>query len=543
MELPSSGVHELFLDALDRAPDRVFLRHVTRHGERCRTFREVAGAIARIVERLRAIGVEPGDRAVVYSDAVVPSIHFMLGCAFAGVAFAPLAPTFPPETARRVQQRLEAKVVFTTRDQVARLRAIGIRALCDGGAGDGDGFDLACPPGAGDRELLRACRREGTAEEPYIILFTSGTTGEPKLPIRRHRAATLGARWFREGFGLAADARERVLLCSSLTHGLGQLVFGFGLHLGAELCIPEVIEGDVALDQVQQLDPSIACVHPRVILSLHRQHLARGGPPRSRFFGPSLRLLRTAGWNIDPELQHMLAAQGIDVGEWYGVTEASLVAMTPRGGWRPGQIGPVCPGVELRIGPDGEVLVRSPLQMAGYYGDASISREKLTADGFVRTGDLGELGPDGALRLIGRKIEILNALDGSNIAAAPIEDLILALPWVEQAVVLGTARPYLTALIAVRDAPSSSEPDGFLGDRTCPALYDRARRDLTAINSRLESVAQVRACALFGRRFGANLYFELKLSGKIRRDRGGIDTAYRARIEALYAMPDPGSSR
>ena len=534
MELPCAGVHELFLDALHRAPDRVFVRDLTRHGEHCRTFREVAGAIARIVERLRAIGVEPGARAVVYSDAVVPSIHFMLGCAFAGVAFAPLAPTFSPEAVRRVQQRLEAKVVFATADHVARLRAIGIRALCDGDAGGDDALDLACPPGAGDRELLRACRREGTAEEPYVILLTSGTTGEPKLAVRNHRAAVLGARWFREGFGLAADARERVLMCSTLTHGLGQLVLSFGLHLGAELCVPEVIEGDVALDQVQQLDPSIVCVHPRVILSLYRQHLARGGPPRSRFFGPSLRLLRTAGWNIDPELQHMLAAQGIDVGEWYGASETSLVAMTPPGGWRAGEIGPVCPGTELRLGPDSEMLVRSPLQMMGYYGDAALTREKVTADGFVRTGDFAELGPDGALRLVGRKTEIANMLDGTNIAVAPIEDLIRALPWVEQVVVVGTARPYLAALITVRDAPPSSEPDGFLGERASPALYDRARRDLAAVNARLGSVAQVRAFALFGRRFGAHLYAELKLSGKVQCNRGGIDAAYRARIEALY---------
>jgi len=535
-------VHELFLDALDRAPERVFVRHLTRHGEHRRTFREVAGAIAQIVERLRAIGVEPGARAVVYSDGVVPSIHFMLGCAFAGVAFAPLAPTFSPEAVRRVQQRLEAKVVFATGDHVARLRAIGIRALCDGDAGGDDALDLACPPGAGDRELLRTCGRDGTAEEPYVILLTSGTTGEPKLAVRTHRAAVLGARWFRDGFGLAADARERVLLCSALTHGLGQLVLAFGLHLGAELCVPEVIEGDVALDQVQQLDPSIVCAHPRVILSLYRQHLARGGPPRSRFFGPSLRLLRTAGWNIDPELQHMLAGQGIDVGEWYGASETSLVAMTRPGGWRAGELGPVCPGVELRLGPDGEMLVRSPLQMKGYYGDAALTRDKLTADGFVRTGDFAELGADGALRLVGRKSEILNMRHGTNIAAVPIEDLILALPWVEQAVVVGTARPYLAALIVVRDAPPSSEPDGFLGERASPAPYDRARRDLAAVNARLEPVAQVRAFALFGRRFGADLYAELKLSGKIRRNRDGIDAGYRARIEALYHLPDPGPS-
>jgi long-subunit acyl-CoA synthetase (AMP-forming) len=529
------GIHELFLQALERGPDQIFLRHVTRHGERRRSFREAAAAIARIVDRLQAMAIGRAARAVVYADAVSPSIHFMLACAFAGLPFAPLAPTCSVEVARKLQQRLAARIVFTTHDHAARLRAAGIRALCDGGAaGDDDALDLWCTPRDGDLEILRACCRGRSSDEPYVILFTSGTTGEPKLPVRSHLAASLAAQRYREALGPAAEPRDRLLLCSTLTHGLGQLVLAFGLHLGAELCIPEVLEGHVSLDQVQQLDVNIACVHPRVIQSLYRQHLARGGAPRSRFFGPSLRLLRTAGWSIDPELLHMLAAQGIDVGEWYGSSETSLVAMTPHRGWRPGAIGPVCPGVEVHLAPDGEILVRSPVQMAGYDGDAALTRATLTADGFIQTGDLGELGGDGVLRLVGRKTEILNMLDGTNIAAAPIEDLLISLPWVELAVLVGAARPFLVALVTVRDAPPSSEPDGFLGEWTWPDLYDRARRDLAAINARLDPSAQIRTFALFGKRFAAQLYAEVKL-GKIRRDRSGIDTAYRARIEALYA--------
>lgn len=536
-------VHELFLEALERGPDRIFVRRAAGGDEICSSYREVAAAIACTVGRLRALGIRRGDRAVVYAGAVVPSIHFMLSCAFAGVAFAPLAPAFSPEAVRRLQQRLDARVVFTTRDQVARLRAIGIRALHDGAgddagddAGDEAALELSPPPRAGDLELLRACCEGRTSDEPYVILSTSGTTGEPKLPVRRHLAFTLPARHYREALeaGIAAEPRERLLLCSGLTHGLGQVVLALGLHTGAELCVPEAIEGAVSLEQVQRLDPSIVCVHPRVIQALHRQHLARGGEPRARFFGPRLRLLRTGGSTIDPELLQALAAQGIDVGEWYGSSETAVVAITPRGGWRPGEIGPVCPGVEVRLGPDGELLVRSPAQMTGYHGDEPLSRDAVTADGFILTGDLGALGAGGALRLVGRKKEILNAPDGTNIAAAPIEDLIVSLPWVEQAVLVGSGRPFLAALIAVRDAPPPCEADGFLSERAHPGLYGRARGDLDAINARLEAIEQIRSFALFGERFDARLYAEVG-NGKIRRDRGGLDAAYRARIEALYA--------
>jgi long-chain acyl-CoA synthetase len=244
-------------------------------------------------------------------------------------------------------------------------------------------------------------------------------------------------------------------------------------------------------------------------------------------------LLRTGGSPIDPELLHTLAAQGIDVGEWYGSSETAVVAITPRGGWRPGQIGPVCPDVEVRLAPDGEILVRSPAQMTGYYGDEQLTRDAVTADGFILTGDLGELGKGGALRIIGRKKEILNAPDGTNIAAAPLEEALLSLPWVEQAVLVGSSRPFLAALIVVRDASPSSETDGFLSEPASPRLHDRARADLGAINARLEPIEQIRAFALFGRRFDAGLYSDVGL-GKIRRHRAAIDLAYRARVEELY---------
>jgi long-chain acyl-CoA synthetase len=247
-------------------------------------------------------------------------------------------------------------------------------------------------------------------------------------------------------------------------------------------------------------------------------------------------LLRTCGSPIDPELLRALAAQGVDVGEWYGSSETAVVAITPRGGWRAGEIGPVCAGVELRLGPDREILVRSAAQMAGYHGDASLTRDALTADGFIRTGDLGALTTAGALRLIGRKKEVLNAPDGTNIAAAPVENLIVSLRWVEQAVLVGNSRPFLSALISVRDGPPSSEPDGFLGEPAHRDLYDRACGDIEAINARLEPIEQIRSFALFGKRFDLRLYAEVGI-GKIRRDRDAIDMTYQARIDALYPPP------
>ena len=121
----------------------------------------------------------------------------------------------------------------------------------------------------------------------------------------------------------------------------------------------------------------------------------------------------------------LLVKQGIDVGEEYGSTEAGLVVMTPFGAWRPGFVGKVLIGAEVKIAEDRELLVRSVGRMVGYLHDEEANRNTFTPDGFCRLGDFAEIDADGFVRLLGRKKEVLNAPDGTNVSAVQLESLIL----------------------------------------------------------------------------------------------------------------------
>jgi long-chain acyl-CoA synthetase len=196
-------------------------------------------------------------------------------------------------------------------------------------------------------------------------------------------------------------------------------------------------------------------------------------------------------------------------------------------------VGRLLPDVEAKIADDGEILVRSPRSMKGYSG----TTEAMPAhDGFLATGDLGEISADGWVRLLGRKREILNAPDGTNVSAARIERLLGSLPWVQQCVAIGDQLPFIAALVVMKDGPTSSHPDGYLAETEHPEIYARAASDIESVNSDLERVEKIRAFALFSRPIDGALYHYTR-TGKTVVRRGAINAEYTHRIQQLYARP------
>jgi long-chain acyl-CoA synthetase len=204
------------------------------------------------------------------------------------------------------------------------------------------------------------------------------------------------------------------------------------------------------------------------------------------------------------------------------------------GQWRPGYVGKPLPGAEFRLAEDGELLVRSPGRMLGYLDDEQSTRAAYTDDGFFKFGDFVEVDADGHVRIRGRKKEVLNAPDGTNIYAAYIEGRIASLPWVDQVVVVGDQKPYLAALIVIKDQVDSPEHDGYLVDSDHARLHDRARADLATLNEKLEPVEVVKRFALFAKQFPTDLYSVTAALGKVKLKRAEILASYAARINALY---------
>ncbi len=235
--------------------------------------------------------------------------------------------------------------------------------------------------------------------------------------------------------------------------------------------------------------------------------------------GGNLRVVISGGAPLSVEVAEWFEAVGIHVCEGWGLTETCAPAtLNPESARRLGTVGPPLPGVELRLADDGEVLVRGPGVFAGYHADPEATAAALDAEGFFRTGDLGVLDEAGYLRITGRKKEIIVTAGGKNIAPANIEKALEGGP-VEQAMVVGDARPYLVALVV---------PSSEAGREPAAAV---ARR-VAAVNARLAPFETVKRFALLDRPFsveGGELTPTLKLRRSVVAER------HAALIEALYA--------
>ena len=312
---------------------------------------------------------------------------------------------------------------------------------------------------------------------------------------------------------------------------------------GTQVCLSESVETVVA--DIAEVHPThLSCV-PR----FYEKILASCGSPdpavtsrRLRdVFGPRIRFLGAGGAKLPLSIEQTLLAAKLPILPGYGLTESAPVLSFNRTYFsKPGTAGKVLPGVEIEIAPDGEVLARGPNIMLGYWKNPEATAETLR-DGWLHTGDLGTLDADGFLTITGRKKELLVLSNGKKAIPTHIEGLLVADDCIDQAVVYGEGRHFLTALIVphwdnlrraiadcgLRIADSMSEDDLTRH----PAVRDELQKRVT---SRLADVAgyeQVKRFLVLPRPFTVAAG-ELTVSLKMRR--GVIFAKYHAELEALY---------
>lgn len=533
----------LFADAAAAYPARTFLRRLAGGREERTTYRDALPRVAATCDALRALGLAAGDPVVLHLEDQVELLYFLLSAAACGLIAVPVPPIFSTEMVARTVARVRARGVFSTLEHAPRLIAAGIEPLC---------FTDGAPP-AGVRALptrgarppadaLAALRRLGaghTWSDPYIILSTSGTTSEPKLVVRPHTSVTSLAVYMALGLRAEDEPPQRVLVASGLNHGIGQANLALALYLAAEQAMPAHLEAEVQLDEIRRLDPTYVYCHPRVVNAMMQAQRERAEGERAPLFGPGCRTVRFGGGPSTPELRRTLSEQGLDVGEIYAASETGSIAMTSRGSDRMR----VLPDVDVRISEQQEILVKTERGMTGYHQAVPRPPESFTEDGFYRTGDRGALEADGTLVFLARERDVLNTQSGANVNPVWIEGLLEVLPWVRQVVLVGDRRPWLAALIVLPEGEVDGEAgvaaaagDGYLDPAAHPAAYARARRELDALNARLEPVERIRGLALFARPMPGEMYATVS-AGKTRRDRAAVGARYAPRIEALYAAP------
>ena len=162
------------------------------------------------------------------------------------------------------------------------------------------------------------------------------------------------------------------------------------------------------------------------------------------------RFLVSGAAPVHPDLLRWFDGMGLPIAEVYGQTEdCGVTTLNPPGGIRIGTVGPAVPGVEVRIGADGEILVRGANVSPGYYAEPAATEELIDEDGWMHTGDLGSIDADGYLTITGRKKDLIINSSGKNISPQEIETRLRFEPLVSQAIVVGDGRPYLTALLTL----------------------------------------------------------------------------------------------
>lgn len=511
-EPPPRRLADVFLDAVDAAPEQTAIHR--RHGETSSrtSYRELACRVAAMIEALDRRGLGAG-RVVCILDDVFDGVHFGIASAHTGHVAVPLDPRSSRAAALRLIERTDAVAVLTRPEHFAALGELPVpRLVCS---------ELVAEPidFAAARALLET--RKAAFDSLHVIQPTSGTTGEPKLMLRTQRPFLRMGRLWRFAHADPTPAHQRRIMVHPLTHGTGVMDLWSGLAARGELCLPARPNVEASLAEIRALDPHVLTMVPRILRALHRQQLAAGEPAEARLFGPSARVLSFGGAPCEPELQELVTSQGVEVVEVYGTSETGILVMPPPGQRRPGWAGKILDDVDIKLDPDGELLARTPVMMEGYLGDDEQTSAARDDDGFYRTGDYAELD-DGWVKILGRKKDVFNTPTGNNIFPARMEGMLEHISGVQQAVLIGDARPFLTALVAL-------EPGVDIA---------AIAREVRAINARLEDEERIRRLYVIEHALGTDLYRPVG-HGKVRRERKQIEERFADAVAALYAMVAP----
>ncbi len=366
---------------------------------------------------LQAAGVKRGDRLALIADTSARWLIAYLAALRAGLVVVPVNPAYTAgEIGRIVRNAEPSAAVVENTDHAACV------SEATGGAANVTELDLDLPDGGTDElEPL-------SGEDPALLIYTSGTTGEPKGALLSH--ANLLASATAVGLAWRWQPDDRLLLSLPLFH-----VHGLGVGFNGALCAGAAVElrekfdpGDVA----QRATDGITLFFG---VPAMYQRLASEGATKAL---SGLRLLVSGSAPLPATLAHEIERQAGQLPlERYGMTETVMLTSNPYDGERkPGTVGFPLPGVQCKLADDGEVLVKGPNVIAGYYEQPEANAEAFTVDGWFRTGDLGQLDDDGYLTLVGRSKELI-ITGGYNVYPREVEEVLGGHPDVSEVAVVG----------------------------------------------------------------------------------------------------------
>jgi long-chain acyl-CoA synthetase len=556
------------------------------------SYPELRASVREIAKGLMAIGVATGDRVAILSNTRVEWTLADLGAMAAGAVVVPVYQTNSPEECAYVLEHSGSTTIFCEdAEQVAKLRVVrgGLPELGQiivfvGEVEDTITLAQLREGGAeiSDEQLAERANTPGP-DDTATIVYTSGTTGPPKGCMLTHSNLRSDVEMVRKRVGFT-HGDEVVYIFLPLAHVLSRIVQLIVLDAGAVLAYwhsdPKRIVADVGEIAPTHL-PSVPRVFEKIYTAATSRVEAEGGPKEKLFwwavgvgrkvrererkggknglvldaqykladklvlhkvrdlFGGRIKLALTGAAPIDVDILSFFHACGVWVLEGYGMTETSAVAtLNTIEEHRLGTVGKPLPGCIVRIADDGEILMSGPNIFAGYYRDEASTKATLTDDGWLRSGDLGEVDADGYVSITGRKKDLIITSSGKNVSPSNVEQALQLSRWVSQAVVYGDRRPYLTALLTLDpDELKALAAKVGASDSSAAALADnkdvRAEIQLGVdeANKRFARIEQVKRFAILERDLTQE-NGELTPSLKIKRN--VVYERYADRFKALY---------
>jgi long-chain acyl-CoA synthetase len=449
-------------------PEAVFLTQPYGGGKvRDWTWGQSAAEIRRIAEWLKAQKWEPGSRVAILSRNCAWWIMADLAIWMAGHVTVPIYPSLKAQSIRQILEHSEAKACFLGATDDADATEAGIPAgvtcvrLPTAAPNDWPTWEVLV---TANRPISGNPTRAG--DELATIIYTSGTTGTPKGVMHSFNALGYDAKVLAELIKL--NEKERVLSYLPLAHIVERAgMEGTAVYLGYHVFFSEGI--DTFLTDLARARPTIFLSVPRLLLKFQQGVFAK--IPERKLE----RLLRIPILNraVRKRVLHKLGLDtvinaacgaaplpteillwyrklGLNLAEGYGMTETLITHLPAPGSVRPGYVGHAVPGVEAKLSEDQELLIRSPMNMLGYYKNPEVTKACFTADGFFRTGDLARIDADGQLKIVGRLKEQFKTSKGKYVMPTPIESQLLAHPVVDACCLMGAgmAHPFAVVLLA-----------------------------------------------------------------------------------------------
>jgi long-chain acyl-CoA synthetase len=592
METSAQTLAQILEQQARRYGSRVFLRDKSNRHWRDHSWSIIADRAARLRAGFHKMGIKSGDRVAILCDNSPEWVIVDMAALGLGAIVVPLYTTGSAEETRHVLTDSGARLLaLDSTQRLDKLRGLGALPALEAiiltnqppASDQGGGPRVVALDQASGYEPMPAVA--GNRDDLATFIYTSGTTGPAKGAMLSHGNILANCESNRAALNL--NARDLILSFLPVAHSFERTAGYYTVMLGGGTIAYAEGLGQIAANLLE-VEPTVVLTVPRLLEAIYSRvmrmvessspgrqrifrtavaigsraadyrhrgrpvplHLAAAMPVFRRLvfgkiraiFGSRLRYLVSGGAPLPTEINRMLAAAEIPIVEGYGLTEASpVVSCNLHGRTRAGTVGRPLRNVDVRIAADGELLVRGPNVMKGYYRRDRETREAIDAEGWLHTGDIAQIDDEGYIKIIDRKKDIIVLSGGKNVSAANLENRLASDPFIAQACVVGDRRKHLAAILVPNfETLTARPPDKVRIDQRQPAelVNDRALREffrgrIREFNRPLSDVERIVDFVLTEQPFSQE-NGELTPTMKIRRRT--VQEHYQVQIEALYGI-------